>query len=125
MKTPLDLSQIIEKVSKRDPRYKDDAYFFVLRGLNFTVARLDKPRHLTGQELSEGIRLYAIDQFGPMAREVLEHWGIAATGDFGNIVYNLIEVKLLAKTETDSIDDFKDVYDFKKAFACPVEYKIE
>ena len=117
--------QIIEEVAKKDPRYPEDAYFFILRGLNFTVARLDKPRHVTGRELSDGMRLYAVEQFGPMAREVLEHWGITRTEDFGNIVFNLIEVKLLAKTEGDSIDDFKGVYDFKKAFARTVEYKIE
>jgi uncharacterized repeat protein (TIGR04138 family) len=124
MKSKLDITDIIEKVAAKDPRYKEDAYFFVLRGLNFTVAKLDKPRHVTGQELAGGIRDYAIDQFGPMAQQVLEHWGISATLDFGNVVYNLIGVKLLAKNEADSIDDFKDVYDFKKAFGCPVEYKI-
>ena len=125
MKDELNLFQMIEGLAKKDPRYQEDAYFFVLRGLNFTVAKLDKPRHVTGQELSEGMRSYAIDQFGPMAQQVLEHWGIARTADFGNIVYNLISVKLLAKTETDSMDDFKDVFDFKKAFTRPVEYKIE
>lgn len=125
MKNELNLIQIIEEIAKRDPRYREDAYFFVLRGLNFTVAKLDKPRHVTGQELSDGLRIYAVEQFGPMAKEVLEHWGITGTEDFGNIVFNFIEVKLLAKTGTDSIGDFKDAYDFKKAFARPVEYKIE
>lgn len=125
MRDEFNLIQTIEEIAKKDPRYPEDAYFFILRGLNFTVARLDKPRHVTGQELSEGMRFYAIEQFGPMAKDVLEHWGITRTEDFGNIVFNLIEVKLLAKTEGDSIDDFKGVYDFKKAFARPVEYKIE
>jgi uncharacterized repeat protein (TIGR04138 family) len=125
MKDELNLIRIIEEIAKKDPRYREDAYFFVLRGLNFTVAQLDKPRHVTGQELSKRMRLYAVEQFGPMAKEVLEHWGITKTGDFGNIVYNLIDVKLLGKTKTDSIDDFKDVYDFKKAFVRSVEYKIE
>ena len=125
MRDELNLIQIIEEVAKKDPRYPEDAYFFILRGLNFTVARLDKPRHVTGQELSDGMRFYAVEQFGPMAREVLKHWGITRTEDFGNIVFNLIEAKLLAKTESDSRDDFKGVYDFKKAFSRPVEYKIE
>lgn len=125
MRDEFNLIQAIEEIAKEDPRYPEDAYFFILRGLNFTVAKLDKPRHVTGQELSDGIRLYAIEQFGPMAKDVLEYWGITRTEDFGNIVFNLIEVKLLAKTEKDSIGDFNDVYDFKKAFAGPVEYKIE
>ena len=125
MRDEFNLIQTIERLAKKEPRYPEEAYFFVLKGLNFTVARLDKPRHVTGQELSEGMRFYAIDQFGPMTKEVLGHWGITRTEDFGNIVFNLIEVKLLAKTEGDSIDDFKGVYDFNKAFARPVEYKIE
>ncbi|MDD4879471.1 MAG: hypothetical protein PHR22_03325 [Candidatus Omnitrophica bacterium] len=125
MKDEFNLVRIIEDVAKKDLRYPEEAYFFVLKGLNFTVAKLDKPRHVTGQELSDGMRLYAIEQFGPMSKDVLEHWGITRTEDFGNIVFNLIEVKLLAKTETDSIEDFKNAYDFKKAFARPVEYKIE
>lgn len=125
MKDRLSLIRTIEEVAKRDPRYPEDAYFFVLKGLNFTVAKLDKPRHVTGQELSEGMRLYAVEQFGPMAKDVLKHWGITRTGDFGNIVFNLIEVKLLAKTEKDSIDDFRDVYDFDSAFDNAVRYRLE
>lgn len=125
MKDEFNLVRIIDEAAKKDPRYDGEAYFFILKGLNFTVAKLDKPRHVTGRELSDGMRLYAVEQFGPMAKNVLEHWGITRTEDFGNIVFNLIEVKLLAKTETDSIEDFKDVYDFKKAFTRPVEYKIE
>ena len=125
MKDEFNLVHMIEELVRKDPRYPEEAYFFLLKGLNFTVSRLDKPRHVTGQELSDGMRLYAVEQFGPMAKEVLEHWGIRGTRDFGNIVYNLIEVKLLAKTETDSIEDFEDVYDFKVAFARPIEYKIE
>ncbi len=115
---------IIEETAEKDPRYKADAYPFVLNALNFTVSKLEKPRHVTGQELSEGIRLFAIDQFGAMAHAVLENWGITKTDDFGNIVFNLIDVKLLSKTDGDSIDDFKDVYDFNKAFDHPVDYRI-
>lgn len=117
--------QSIEEVTKKDPRYPEDAYFFVLKGLHFTVSKLEKPRHVTGQELSDGLRVYAVERFGPMAKEVLGHWGITRTGDLGNIVFNLIEVKLLAKTEKDSIDDFKDVYDFGYAFDNAVRYKLE
>lgn len=125
MKEQLDLIDILEKITAKDRRYKADAYLFVLNALNHTVSKLEKPRHVTGQELSEGVREFAIDQFGPMARTVLESWGITATLDFGNIVFNLIDAKLLSKTEGDSLDDFKDVYDFNKTFDRAVKYKLE
>ncbi|MBI2167081.1 MAG: hypothetical protein HYU34_02415 [Candidatus Omnitrophica bacterium] len=106
----------IEAILSREPAYKFEAYTFVMAGLHYTVARLPKPRHVTGRELAEGLRDYALDQFGPMARTVLEYWGIKSTLDFGKIVFLLIEVELLRKTEEDSVDDFKDVYDFNDAF---------
>lgn len=106
----------IEAILAREPAYKFEAYSFVMAGLHFTVARLPKPRHVTGRELAEGLRDYALDQFGPMARTVLEYWGIQSTLDFGKIVFLLIEVELLRRTEEDSVDDFKDVYDFDEAF---------
>jgi uncharacterized repeat protein (TIGR04138 family) len=79
-------------------------------------------RHLTGQELSLGIKDYVLQQFGPLARTVLEYWGIKTTFDFGKIVYYLIDAKLMTKTEEDSIDDFKDVYDFDEAFKKNYDY---
>ncbi|MFH1778957.1 MAG: Minf_1886 family protein [Candidatus Omnitrophota bacterium] len=125
MKGELDFFKVIEGIIEKDPRYKSEAYLFVMAALNYTVSKLEKPRHITGQELSEGIRFYTIEQFGPMARTVLEHWGVYTTEDFGNIVFNMTDAKLLSKTETDSIGDFKDVYDFKSVFDKAVEYKLE
>ena len=77
--------------------------------------------HLTGQQLLEGIRLFALDQYGPMARSVLEHWGIKNCRDFGNIVFNLVECQVLGKTEEDCPEDFDGGYDFKTAFDMPYE----
>lgn len=124
MKGRLDIMDLIDKIVEKDPRYKAEAYLFLMSALNFTVNKLEEQRHITGQELSNGIKDYAIEQFGPMARMVLEHWGIYRTDDFGNIVYNLIDAKLLAKTESDSIDDFKGVYEFKEAFDKPSYYRL-
>jgi uncharacterized repeat protein (TIGR04138 family) len=106
----------IENIISQDKRYKLEAYNFVLRALNYTVKKFNKPRHVTGQELLAGIKEYAWEQFGPMARSVFEYWGINSTEDFGNIVFNLVDVKLLSRTEEDSINDFKGGYDFKQAF---------
>lgn len=104
------------KILQQDKRYKIDAYNFVMEALNYTVRKLQKTRHVSGKELLEGIKDYALAQFGPMAKTVFEHWGILSTEDFGNIVFNLVEARILSKTEQDSLDDFKNGYDFKQVF---------
>ncbi|MBM3252678.1 MAG: hypothetical protein FJZ16_00300 [Candidatus Omnitrophica bacterium] len=112
----LDYSKKIDNILLKDKRYRKEAYNFVLNALNHTISKLPKPRHITGRELLEGIKDFGISQFGPMVFEVFEHWGIETTDDFGEIVFNLIEQGLLSKTETDSKDDFKDVFDLKDTF---------
>ncbi|MGD0898650.1 MAG: Minf_1886 family protein [Thermoguttaceae bacterium] len=71
--------------------------------------------HVTGQELCEAIRRYALEQYGYMAKLVLNNWGIRATGDFGEIVFNLIRIGRMRKTPGDRREDFDDVYDFETA----------
>jgi uncharacterized repeat protein (TIGR04138 family) len=114
----------LEKIRAKDPRYARDAYLFVREGLDHTqkgIVREGKGgiRHVTGQELLAGIRELALSQFGPMAMTVLEEWGIHACGDFGEIVFNMVEGELLAKTESDSRADFAGGYDFFEAFRRP------
>jgi len=111
-----DIWKAIEKISLKDSRYKANAYSFVMSALEQKMSSLPSPRHMSAVELLEGIRRSALQQFGPMAKEVFNFWGIKDTGDFGNIVYNLIEAELLSKTDDDSIEDFEDVYEFSKVF---------
>jgi len=119
-----------------DPRYKREAYGFVFDALRYAhdtlglgtetpTETIDAPegveategqRHLTGGELSDAIRRYALEQFGFMAMNVLESWGIRKTGDFGDIVFNLIEIGEMSKTKHDRREDFDDIYDFEEAF---------
>lgn len=106
----------IERVMKKHRQYKFEAYSFVMAALHHTVTKLPKARHITGPELLEGIREYALEQFGRMARTVLNYWGIKKTDDFGKIVFALVEVGILRKQPEDKIEDFKNVYDFKDAF---------
>lgn len=73
-------------------------------------------RHLTGQQLCEACRRFAIEQYGMMARVVLGNWNINSTSDVGEIVYNLIRVDLMRKSASDRREDFDDVFDFKQAF---------
>ena len=106
----------LEKVYRKHPEYKREAFHFILTALDFTVKRLKKPRHVTGQELCCGIRDYALDQFGILAKTVFHHWGITETFDFGKIVFHLIDGELMGKTAEDSVEDFRDVYSFEEAF---------
>lgn len=114
----------IAAICRRDGRYHPEAYAFVMEGLNFTVHRLSQPRHITGRELLEGLRLYGLDQFGPLTTQVFEHWGIRTTEDFGRIVFALVEHRLLRKTEEDSLEDFKSGYEFSAAFDPQPLYKL-
>jgi uncharacterized repeat protein (TIGR04138 family) len=130
--------EAVEQIRTRDPRYARDAYLFVREALDHTQKtmikaaretpakdRADQPatepliRHVTGQELLAGIRTYALEQFGPMVPTVFEEWGLHHCADFGEIVFNMVEIGLLAKTEKDSREDFKSGYDFDEAFRKP------
>lgn len=115
----------LERIHRSHPEFNREAYRFILNALERTVKSLDNPRHITGQELSFGIRDFAIEEFGALAGTVLKYWGLNSTHDFGKVVFFLIEARLLGKTDEDTIDDFKDVYDFDEAFFdIKVDYDI-
>jgi uncharacterized repeat protein (TIGR04138 family) len=120
MKHP-NAEELLEGILARDPRYAAEAYAFVRAGLDHTVRRLDKPRHVSGQELLDGIREFALAEFGPMTKTVLNGWGIKRTEDVGEIVFNMVETGLLGKTEKDSRADFANGYDFDEAFRKPFQ----
>jgi uncharacterized repeat protein (TIGR04138 family) len=114
----------LDKVRAKDPRYACDAYLFVREALDHTQKTIVRDakggvRHVTGQELLAGIRELALTQFGPMAITVLEEWGVHVCEDFGEIVFNMVEGELLAKTDNDSRADFAGGYDFFEAFRKP------
>jgi len=121
----VNFDELVETVLAHDPRFARDAYHFTREALDFTqklVTRENKgtPRqHVTGQELLEGIRQYALQQYGPMTATVFEEWGVHHSRDFGEIVFNMVENGLLQKTEKDTRDDFQHGYDFTDAFRKP------
>ena len=124
-----DFSEIVALICKEDPRFDRKAYDFVRLGLDHTVkelrkkdtARTERSRHVSGPELLEGLRAYALDQYGPLAKTVLTTWGVKRCRDFGDIVFNLIEYNVFSKTENDRREDFSDVYDFEEAFVKPFQ----
>jgi uncharacterized repeat protein (TIGR04138 family) len=111
-------------ILNKDKRYDPEAYSFIMTSLDYTIKKLKRKGHVTGQELSEGVKDYCLDQFGPLARLVLEKWGIKSTNDFGEIVFNLINSGLLGKTEEDRKEDFHNRYDFKEAFDKGCKYSL-
>ena len=116
--------ETLNLIVKEDKRYPKEAYVFLRLALNHTIKIMNKPalgpaRHITGQELLEGIRLYTLQEFGPISRTVLAEWGITRTEDFGNLVFNLVRHGLLGKTDQDKIEDFANGYSFQKAFTNP------
>ena len=109
------------QILEADERYSPQAYNFVYEALDWTlknvVSREDEDaQHVTGAELLEGIRQYSIQEFGCLARTVLESWGITETADFGELVFNLVEHDLMGKQESDSKEDFRGVYEFSEVF---------
>ena len=116
------------ELAQRDPRYAYEAYEFVFLALNHTQRLLGRlpsdeeaggtpgPQyHVTGRELVEGIRDLALREFGLMARVVFRLWGINCTGDFGEIVFNLVDENLMSKTDQDCREDFQGIYDLDQA----------
>lgn len=81
-------------------------------------------RHVSGQELCEAARLYGLQQYGYLAPKVLEAWGITRTDDFGEIVFNMIDIGQMRKTRSDKREDFHAVYDFGDAFARDLEFVV-
>ena len=96
----------VKKLTQADPRYNADAYRFVTEAVTFSVNRLEAHRHVTARELMEGIRDYAVQEYGALAHEVLTSWGLAMASDVGEIVYKLIDVELLSASPGDKRSDF-------------------
>jgi uncharacterized repeat protein (TIGR04138 family) len=136
MKSPL---HAMRDLLNEDKRYKLEAYQFIRESLQYAHEHLmgeqeekgpsetgaterGGPRHVTGQQLCEACRLYAVEQYGYLAKIVLASWGIHATSDFGELVYNLIRIEQMRKSESDRREDFDDVYDFNDAFEPKFEF---
>ena|ERR1700733_12881075 len=117
--TQMEQMAILQRVADDVGVYPIEAYEFVQRGLAYTVAKIHGParpgkdRHVSGQQLCEGLRVYALRQWGIMARTVLGHWNITSTFDFGRLVFSMVDHKVMSTTDQDSIEDFRGVYDFR------------
>ncbi len=104
--------------------YPVEAFNFVRDGLTYTIERMnnrcefsDEDHHIDGRQLCLGLRDFAIEQYGLLAPAVFQHWRICRTEDFGRIVFAMVEHGLMSKTEDDTPEDFRAVFDFREAFS--------
>jgi uncharacterized repeat protein (TIGR04138 family) len=120
----LEFAEAVDSVVTKHARFDRESYFFLKEALDFTANQLKKGRstgsgHVTGQQLLEGIRQFALKQFGPMVPTVFGYWNIHRCEDFGAMVYHLIEAGIFGKSDRDSVEDFKGGYSFHDAFVLP------
>lgn len=116
--------EAVETVCQDDRRYHPEAYAFLRDSLEATIKRRKKSKkepgpHVGAVELLDGFRLHALGEFGPMALMVLNYWGVMATADVGQMVFNLVKAGIFGKTDDDTAESFRDVYDFREAFVAP------
>ncbi|OGV49994.1 MAG: hypothetical protein A2017_08535 [Lentisphaerae bacterium GWF2_44_16] len=112
---------LVVKITEKDSRYAPEAYEFIRDAVNYTAAKLErdklKNKHVSGHELLKGVVEYAVQEFGPLAKDVLTNWGIQDGISVGNIVFNMVQEKLLSANDKDSIDDFSGDLDFEEFFS--------
>ncbi len=106
----------VRALARAEGKYHVEAYLFVFQALEFTLKRIGERRHVKGAELLEGIRDFAVMNFGAMGKTVFEEWGVKDSKDFGRIVFALVETELMSKTEGDRIEDFEGGFDFERTF---------
>ena len=126
------MKKSIEEIAKLDGRYSLRAFEFVHEGLSRTVKKdygdeteNQGPHHVTGKQLCLGLAEFAAEKWGRMAKVVLNHLGIKSTLDFGAIVYLMVEHKWMYARPQDSINEFKNVYDFEKVFEKNFEFSAQ
>ena len=120
----LSFDAAVKKIRLTETRFSLAAYEFVRRSLDHALQRLGradqkKPAHVRGEELLESFRALALKDFGPMAKTVLNDWGISTCAEVGEVVFQLVQHGILGKSETDKIDDFQEIYTFRDAFESP------
>ncbi|MDY3556195.1 hypothetical protein R5W24_005358 [Gemmata sp. JC717] len=115
----------ILELCREDSRFAYEAYEFVSEAVTFTQGRLGRApadrgddgddRHVSGAELLNGACELAVREFGMMAPVVFKQWGLKTTDHIGEIVFKLIKVKLLSKSDRDDPVDFSDLFDLHEA----------
>lgn len=125
--------QMLQELCKRDQRYPFEAYEFLYAALGFVqhervkqgLVKEETDKHLTGQQLAEGYKDLAVQEFGMLAPTVFQAWNIRQTADIGQMVYNLININMMSKTESDRLEDFSNVYEIPNALLQGFRIRLE
>jgi uncharacterized repeat protein (TIGR04138 family) len=129
----VDFEGELNRIVESDSRYEREAYVFLRQALDFCqkteIKSGRKPRvvettttgenHISVAQLLDGIRQYALHEYGPMAMMVLNSWGVKSCEDFGAIVFKMVEHRLLSVTDKDTPEEFRKGFDFFEAFRTP------
>ena len=120
----MQFEQSVVSILKRDKRFDPHAYFFIKDALDFTLKRIaesngGQARHVSGPELLAGCRDFALEQFGPMASTLMNEWSIRKCQDVGDMVFHLIEEQVFGKQESDTKEDFSEIFDFQASLIAP------
>lgn len=120
----MQFEQSVHSILQREGRFDAHAYFFLKDALDFTLKRASegnggRSRHVTGQELLEGFRDLALEQFGPMASTLMREWGLRECRDVGDMVFHLIEEQVFGKQDSDQPEDFSGGFDLEESLVTP------
>jgi len=122
----LSLPDVVKKILQTESRFSPAAYDFVRKSLDQSLRKFgkneqSKPSHVRGHQLLEGFRILALQEFGPLAKTVLNEWGIENCAQVGDIVFQLVQYGVLGKSETDQPEDFQEIWTFTEAFVVPFQ----
>lgn len=121
---PFNFEHALEEIMRRDSSYAPDAYAFMRQSMDYALEQFHKTAespHLSAEELYLGFCAYALQEYGPMAAAVMEHWGISRSADVGNIVYNLIRVGVFGRQESDTREQFDSLQPMEELLDSPYE----
>ncbi len=121
------IDNTIDNICANDIRYVEKAYHYIAKALSYGKAVLNTEKHMTAKELATSYKDVALAQYGPLALDVLNHWGIYTTKDIGNIVFNRVNGNLLSTSNGDKLEDFDNIFDLHEEMKAPsleLEIKI-
>ena len=125
---PTQFTDAVAAVVERDPRYDVGAYYFLKEALDFTVKRVmesndGEHRHVSASELLIGFRDLALQEFGPMASTMMSEWGLKSCTDVGEMVFLLIEEGVFGKQDSDTREDFAELFPLHETLSAPFRPK--
>jgi len=125
-----DTKERLRQIARADGRFSPEACYFLFEALEVAVKISGKDglqgpaRHVTGREVLEGLKEHALATFGPLGAYVWRAWGIHETFDWGRVVFLLVDHGLLKRQDSDSVEEFRDVFEFDATFGAGYEARL-